>query len=133
MAVVGSEGRSTAASSEGEDEYVTSGGELASSDLDTDFSADEMSKSAAKRPSKPTMKAAAFAETEKDTPGTVNGVDRNSFIFRRKKQEGGSKAGSEQKTSTEAEAQNTETKTEEKGLLSKLSDAMSSIKTRLFG
>ena len=51
-------------SSEGEDEYVTSGGELASSDLDTDFSADEMSKSAAKRPSKPTMKAAAFAETE---------------------------------------------------------------------
>ena len=37
---------------------------MASSDLDTDFSADEMSKSAAKRPSKPTMKAAAFAETE---------------------------------------------------------------------
>ena len=52
-------------SSEGEDdEYVTSGGDLASSDLDTDFSADEMSKSAVKRPSKPTMKAAAFAETE---------------------------------------------------------------------
>ena len=75
-----------------------------------------------------------YAYLEKDTPGTVNGVDRNSFIFRRKKQEdGGSKAESAEKTSHEAEAQNTETKTAEKGLLSKLSDAVGSIKTRLFG
>ena len=75
-----------------------------------------------------------YAFLEKDTPGTVNGVDRNSFIFRRKKQEeAGSKAESKEKPSTEAEAQNTETKTEEKGLLSKLSDAVGNIKTRLFG
>ena len=75
-----------------------------------------------------------YAYLEKDTPGTVNGVDRNSFIFRRKKQEeAGSKAASKEKTSTEAEAPNTETKTEEKGLLSKLSDAVGSIKTRFFG
>merc|ERR1719221_2499387 len=66
-----------------------------------------------------------YAFLEKDTPGTVNGVDRNSFIFRRKKQEErGSKAESKEKTSTEPEAQNneSETKSEEKGLLSKLSD-----------
>ena len=51
-------------SSEGEEEgYLTSGGELASSDLDTDFSADEI-KNNIKRTAKPTPKAAAFAETE---------------------------------------------------------------------
>lgn len=51
-------------SSEAEDDDLTSGGELASSDLDTDFSADENPKST-KRAPKPTPKAAAFAETQK--------------------------------------------------------------------
>jgi hypothetical protein len=52
-------------SSENEDD-LTSGGELVSSDLDTDFSADESSTargSVPKRAAKPTAKAAAFAET----------------------------------------------------------------------
>ena len=54
-------------SSEGEDdEYITSGSELASSDLDTDFSADEMkgTSNVNKRAAKPSLKATAFAETE---------------------------------------------------------------------
>ena len=71
-----------------------------------------------------------YAYLEKDTPGTVNGVDKNSFIFRRRKQhdEDGNKAQSE-----EGKAQSAETESKDKGMLSKLSDAVSSIKTKLFG
>ena len=71
-----------------------------------------------------------YAYLEKDTPGTVNGVDKNSFIFRRRKQhdEDGNKAQSE-----EGKTQSAETESKDKGMLSKLSDAVSSIKTKLFG
>lgn len=62
--VAASAARPHFSSSEAEDDDLTSGGELASSDLDTDFSADENPKSS-KRAPKPTPKAAAFAETQK--------------------------------------------------------------------
>ena len=74
-----------------------------------------------------------YAYLEKDTPGTINGVDRNSFIFKRRSQK--EKAESEEKAAPtrETETKDTETAGEEKGMLSKLSDTLSNIKTRLFG
>merc|ERR1712241_1244862 len=72
-----------------------------------------------------------YAYLEKDTPGTINEVDRNSFIFKRKKQKEGDKVESEQKAAStpKSETKGTETAAEDKGMLSKLSDALSTIKT----
>ena len=67
--------RFSSSDGEGSDDDLTSNGELASSDLDTDFSADE-SGSKSKRAPKPSTKAFAFAETQENL-STSNDLDIN--------------------------------------------------------
>ena len=62
--VAASTARPHFSSSENED-GLSSGDDLDSSDLDTDFSADEMGRDAPKRAAKPTPKAAALPDTQK--------------------------------------------------------------------